>query len=365
MFSRWRVPRGPGTHVLMDGGILDVPLADIDAFYVEYIATVHRGQKVFVVEQKTDVFKFFVDLDYKAKDPLDDTYLLGLVEKMCSVVPGRCIVARAPVRRLDDGQVKSGVHIHWPETHVTRKDALAYRTKILMELDGDEWNERIDPSVYGGSGLRMLWSHKRPTGDPYVPWPEKTDISIELLRDFSIRTNEQQPTVTVTESHDALENYIRKYVPGQDRLRIKRIGQKGQYKWIQTDSRYCENIGQEHKSNHVWFSMYGDRLCQLCHDTETCHDYVGKEYILSPSIVDVPVAPASRPSILHFLPDHWFPELASASNVGRTIHTSSPSVLGSGSRNMGKFQKGRSGVRGRGGRGRGRTIPRVGSGEYS
>lgn len=61
MFAKWRTPHGPGTHVLMDGGILDVPLDQVDSFYVEYIAAVRRGRRVYVVEQKTDVFRFFVD----------------------------------------------------------------------------------------------------------------------------------------------------------------------------------------------------------------------------------------------------------------------------------------------------------------
>lgn len=307
MFQRWRVPQGPGTHVLMDGGILDVPLADLDAFYIEYLSAIRRGHKVYVVEQKTDVFRFFVDLDYKADEALDDGTLLTLVQTMCEVVPGRCLVARAPIRIVNE-KMKSGVHIHWPDTYVTRSEALAYRTRILLELEGPEWAECIDASVYGGSGLRMLWSHKKPTGDPYVPWEPGTpapEPTLELLRLFSIRTAEHTPTVTVEGSNDALERYIQKYIPGHAGARVKRIGQKGSTRWVQTDSRYCENVKREHKSNHVWFSITGDRICQMCHDTETCHGYVGPEYILSPSIVDAPVADSARSPILSFLPDHW------------------------------------------------------------
>ena len=32
-FNRWRVAHGPGTHYLMDGGILDVPGEDMDALF--------------------------------------------------------------------------------------------------------------------------------------------------------------------------------------------------------------------------------------------------------------------------------------------------------------------------------------------
>lgn len=349
----------------MDGGILDVPLGDTDTFYVAYIAAVRQDKRVYVVEQKTDVFRFFVDLDYKAPEPLDETLLLEVIQKMCEVVPGRCVVARAPQRPLD-GLVKCGVHIHWPDTHVTRQEALAYRTRILMELDGPEWAEFIDASVYGGSGLRMLWSHKKPVGDPYVPWEPGTDLTIlspdiESLRLFSVRTSESRPTVLDTGSHDALEQYIQKYIPGHERVRVKRVGQKGQSKWVQTDSRFCANIGADHKSNHVWFSVYGDKICQMCHDTETCQGYVGREYLLSPSIVDGPtVAHVPAATICNLLPDHWFPETA-----GHKVHPDGPPVLGAGPTNVAKPKTKPQSIRGRGGRGRGRTGPVRRDGEYS
>ena len=351
MFEKWRTLHGPGTHVLMDGGILDVPLADTNAFYIEYISAVRRGRKVYVVEQKTDVFRFFVDLDYKGPEAITDELLLEVLQKMCDVVPGRCVVARAPVREVD-GLQKSGVHIHWPDTFVTRQEALAHRTKILMELDGPEWSEFIDASVYGGSGLRMLWSHKKPTGEPYVPWtPEgfSTDgPDIETLALFSGRTNEERPTVDDTGSHEGLEEYIRKYIPGQERARVKRIGQKGQTRWVQTDSRFCENIGQEHKSNHVWFSIYGDKICQMCHDADTCQGFVGREYLLSPSIVDDSVAAPVRLPISSLLPDHWFLEANS-----QPVHQGSTSVLGSRPGHMERVQRKNPSVRGGKGHSRG------------
>jgi hypothetical protein len=101
-FGKWRVGHGPGTHYLMDGGILDVPFNDTDAFFVEYLACIRRGVKVYVVEQKTDVFRFFVDLDWRAEEPISDDRLLEIVQVMCTVVPGRCLVTRAPVRTEED-----------------------------------------------------------------------------------------------------------------------------------------------------------------------------------------------------------------------------------------------------------------------
>jgi len=80
--ERWRVPHGPGTHVLMDGGILHVPPEETQDFYREYIGAINLGTKLYVVEQKTDNFKFFVDLDYKAPEKLSDEDLV----QFCSII---------------------------------------------------------------------------------------------------------------------------------------------------------------------------------------------------------------------------------------------------------------------------------------
>lgn len=360
----------------MDGGMLDVPYKDIDAFFVEYLACIRRGQKVYVVEQKTDVFKFFVDLDWRADVALTEEQLLSVLGTMCSVVPGRCIVARAPIRVEDDDRVKSGVHIHWPDTRVSRSEALAFRTRILLELGDDpEWNERIDSSVYGGSGLRMVGSHKMPLGDPYMPWtpdaavPES--LTIEDLRDFSIKTldepNGQTGAMTEVSNHGPIEAYIRKYVPGQEQARIRRVGRKSvESFWVQTDSKWCENIQGAHKSNHIWFSIYGNTICQRCHDEDTCKGFVGREFILSPSIVEELTSNAAVDrtnfvSIRDFVPGHWFPQDA----VGDVRTTGSP-IFGSRPRGVGSVQKKHQSIRGgRGGHGRGRSHAGRGNREYT
>lgn len=372
-FEKWKVHQGPGTHYLMNGGILDVANKDTDAFMLEYLASIRRGEKVYVVEQKTEVFRFFVDLDWRAIEPLDDAQLLEILQVMCTVVPGRCLIARAPVRTEEDGRFKSGVHIHWPDTNVRRAEALAFRTRILLELGEDpEWNERIDSSVYGGSGLRMIGSHKMPTGDPYVPWTpggeDPQPITIDDIKAFSIRTEESDVTKNITEvTHfGPIEAYIRKYMPGQERARVRRIGRKSpQCLWVQTDSRWCANIQAEHKSNHVWFYVYGDTVCQRCHDEDTCCGFVGKEYILSPSIVEeltsnASVARFTFVSIRDLVPAHWFPEDARA-----PVREGASPILGPGPRRVASVQAKRPSVRGGRGRGRGRSSAVRRDGEYS
>lgn len=348
--EKWLTDKGPGTHVLMDGGILQVPFEQLDEFYVECVHAVRIGKKLYVVEQKTDVFKFFVDLDYKGPEALPDEAVLNLVEVMHSVVQkGRCVIARAEPRIVDT-QVKTGVHIHWPDVFVTKSEALALRTRILLELPDDpEWSQRIDASVYGGSGLRMLWSHKRDRGSvdsgPYTPWRElnggvfDATPSAETLKLFAVRTNEvSKEAVNVEITCAPLERYIRKYLKGQELANVRRVLRKGEDRIIvQTDSKYCERIQGVHKSNHVWFGITRGRICQLCHDDD-CKEqkFVGREHILSPSIVEelrsnVAVDSSTYVSICDLVPDFWWQE-ESVSQRGAPVLGSRPSNMGASSK---------------------------------
>ena len=290
--DRWRVPSGPTTHVLMDGGILYVPNEDTMEFYKTCIDLINLGTKLYVVEQKTENFKFFVDLDYKAPEKLTDEDLL----QFCFIIQeavqgGRCLIARAKPRPVKEG-IKTGVHLHWPDLVVNRIQALNLRTKIITSLGEGPWDSIVDASVYGGSGLRMLWSHKKPAGDPYVPWKELggTDLgrepTVDTLALFAIRTEEKTKETETLADASALEEFIQRYIPGQRRARIKKVQRHEHDGWFaQTDSRYCERIKGEHKSNHVWFSIHSGRVFQRCLD-EQCTEFKSEGTILSPSIVE-------------------------------------------------------------------------------
>jgi len=295
--DRWRVPKGPATHVLMDGGILCVPPDEVREFYYTYISLINSGTKLYVVEQKTDAFKFFVDLDYKAPEKLRDEDLL----QFCSIIhdaidrPGRCLIARAQPRPVKDSLIKSGVHIHWPDLTVSRIQAINLRTKIVIELSrlhDFDWDKVIDASVYGGSGLRMLWSHKKPTGDPYIPWRDLDgrefykDPTLDVLELFAVRTDEVPVAREVLTDSTPLEEYIQRYMTGQRRIKIKKVQRHEHDGWYaQTDSKFCERIKDEHKSNHIWFAIRGGRVTQRCFNDE-CREFKGTEHILPPSIVE-------------------------------------------------------------------------------
>ena len=343
MVFRWRVPNGPATHVLMDGGILNVPPEENDQFFREYIQTIQGGTKLYVVEQKTTRFKFFIDFDYKDPEKLSDEDIL----KFCEIIHasigsrGRCLSARTKHRPVKEG-IKTGVHIHWPDLTVDRSEALRLRTEIILALGEGPWASIIDASVYGGSGLRMLWSHKKPSGDPYIPWRElgssrefSKEPNEEILKLFSVRTLIDGAAARCgapPADIDGLEEFVQRKLLGQFSARVKKVQRHEHDGWYaQSDSKFCENIRRDHKSNHVWFSIQSGRISQRCFDEE-CREFRGQEHILPPSIVeqlkDVDIVGSPPSNILMDIFPDGFPAKVSE------VRADGPPIFGAGPRKL-------------------------------
>ena len=144
--ERWASGNGPITHVMLNGGVLHASNATPDVFHSRYVKSLKR-KKLYLVEQKTIIFRFFVDLDYKAEEALPPDIIIELCQAMNRVTGLTCYVAISRPRRVGS-LVKSGVHIHWPDLHVTKQQAMQYRTKIIIELTecfpGRDWAKDID-----------------------------------------------------------------------------------------------------------------------------------------------------------------------------------------------------------------------------
>src|SRR5210317_2361106 len=163
------------SHVLMDGGVLSVPFDKLNDFYEKYIEAVKKGEKLYVVEQKTKTYNFFVDIDYKDERSLTLDEIQDICKIICDKVKRHggkeCLVSVSPPKKAGE-LTKTGVHLNWPGYVVDQASALALREHILVALyaakKSIDWNEIIDSSVYGdiqrrskGSGFRMPWSHKK------------------------------------------------------------------------------------------------------------------------------------------------------------------------------------------------------------
>jgi hypothetical protein len=331
------------THVLMNGGQLYVPDRDLDDFWRAYLSDLACGKKLYVVEQKTEKFRFFVDIDYRAEEGLGDAAAFELCQRIYEYVNHGtpAFIARAPPRE-DKGHVKSGIHIHWPDLVVDRNEALSLRTQILLELEEDHWSETIDASVYRGSGLRCLWSLKTGAKGSYVPWKSLPDGKtlnaapcLDALKRFSVRVSGQGGAIhkpSFSTDISRLEEFIQNNMEGQENARVRAVRRtkKGEGKgfYVETDSKWCERIKGAHKSNHVWFYFNGGNIVQKCLNEE-CLEFSGREHFLPSSISNEPVrlGPSAAPRLVDLLPAAWrgtFPG----------FRTASPQVLGAGSGGM-------------------------------
>jgi len=256
----------------MVGGLLRVPVEETEQFFVQYINEVITG-KVYLVEKITLKFRFFVDLDWVGSKP----DYRRVIEEANRVVPGRIEVAVTPMK-IRGTETKYGMHLHWPDLIVGKTEALELRERLP-----DEIRQFADKSVYS-TGLRMLWSHKKDGSLPYVPLGHpKPDVG--MLRLFSIRVGGQDSPPVANPTNSPLLQFIREYIPGQANTRITKTKRSGQITRLETDSRYCERIRKEHRSNHIFFEVTKDTIRQRCYD-EDCKHYEGKIYKLSPSVLD-------------------------------------------------------------------------------
>src|SRR6056300_284071 len=161
MFRRWCVENkfnhaNKLSHVMMDGGVLSVPFDKLDDFNERYIAAIASGEDLFIVEQKTETYNFFVDIDYKDKEALTLDEIQDICKIICDKVKRHggkeCLVSVSPPKKAGE-LTKTGVHLNWPGFVVDQSSAIALREHILVALSkakgGTDWNEIVDSSVYG------------------------------------------------------------------------------------------------------------------------------------------------------------------------------------------------------------------------
>ena len=331
MFKRWCRQQGfcksgPNlSHVLMDGGVLSVSFDRLNDFYTMYIEAVKSGEKIYVVEQKTEKFHFFVDLDYKCAEKVSfdtiETICTTICDRVSKFTDKQALISVAEPKKCGE-LIKYGVHINWHGFVVDHGSAMALYTHIVSALGimfpKTDWKNVVDTSVYGGgkrntkgSGFRMPWSHKRAKHDacggagcsgcengkvtqgqyiPIILYNGKCERiynrepSVDILHMATLRTEATEHVIvegsvrdegsfTVHETKNcvddpevmaSLQKYIRKYMEGQESAEVLKIYAHGQIHLVSTNSRYCENYRKTHSSNHAWFLIEGDTIRQKC-----------------------------------------------------------------------------------------------------
>ena len=336
MFKRWCKDQGFSnnsdlSHVLMDGGVLSVPFDKLNNFYEKCVEVYNSGEKIFVVEQKTENYNFFMDLDYKDDEEMSFEQIKSVCKVICDKVSkfgGKDALISVAEPKPIDTLIKTGIHINWPGFVVNRSSALGLRDHVINTLNlaygSRDWKDIVDISVYGnnsrntkGSGFRMPWSHKKgkheacagqgcelcnntgkETQSEYLPifmykhgpssTLQKTEQkpSVDILHMATLRTQNMEPviiegtreeaTFTTLQTKNEFKNqealllveaFVRKHVEGQTTASITKMFKYNKQFLVSTNSKYCENKKCNHNSNHVWFHIVGDTIAQKCFST--------------------------------------------------------------------------------------------------
>ena len=336
MFKRWCKDQGFSnnsdlSHVLMDGGVLSVPFDKLNDFYEKCVEVYNSGEKIFVVEQKTENYNFFMDLDYKDDEEMSFEQIKSVCKVICDKVSkfgGKDALISVAEPKPIDTLIKTGIHINWPGFVVNRSSALGIREHVINTLNlaygSRDWKDIVDISVYGnnsrntkGSGFRMPWSHKKgkheactgqgcelcnntgkETQSEYLPifiykhgpssTLQKTEQkpSVDILHMATLRTQSVEPVIiegtrkeatfttlqTKNEFKDQealllVEAFVRKNIEGQTTASITKMFKYNKQFLVSTNSKYCENKKCNHNSNHVWFHIVGDTIAQKCFST--------------------------------------------------------------------------------------------------
>jgi hypothetical protein len=336
MFKRWCKDQGFAnnsdlSHVLMDGGVLSVPFDKLNDFYEKCVEVYNSGEKIFVVEQKTENYNFFMDLDYKDDEEMSFEQIKSVCKVICDKVSkfgGKDALISVAEPKPIDTLIKTGIHINWPGFVVNRSSALGLRDHVINTLNlaygSRDWKDIVDISVYGnnsrntkGSGFRMPWSYKKgkheactgqgcelcnntgkETQSEYLPifiykhgpssTLQKTEQkpSVDILHMATLRTQSVEPVIiegtckeatfttlqTKNEFKDQealllVEAFVRKNVEGQTTASITKMFKYNKQFLVSTNSKYCENKKCNHNSNHVWFHIVGDTIAQKCFST--------------------------------------------------------------------------------------------------
>jgi len=294
-------------YVFMNGGSLYVPQDKFLSFVRTYISVVRNPcEKVCLVEEcDSEEFNYFLDIDYKNTNALSIDDVKKITREIVSILAiGKCVVFVAHPRPVENNLIKSGIHLIWPKTPVNYDTAIEYRQKIL-DIKGKGWETILDKSVYK-TGLRLPWSYKydhknRKFELPYLPLciveasgnirilDTKPDEHIFQLSSIRVRSSKQregwfskQQMQNEVENPELLKNceiFINRSFRGHGNTQVKNVWKQGttEYYFLSVNSRYCENKGGNHTSNHVYFVISSSgRIYQKCFCRSDC---VGKKGI--------------------------------------------------------------------------------------
>lgn len=318
----WGDGRGEITHYFFNGGKARIPNDTENYAFNCILFRALKKSPQYVIERRTQIFKFFMDLDIRIEEDLPSTVKQTLVSFIKKEVDLFFMGSYEIIvcTRSHVGN-KTGIHLVWPKITTDSKDALALRRclipacqKGLGNMFTNSWSEVIDKSVYEKNGFRMIGCIKG-GGDisEYIPvwrvspqgeWTELSGgVTQFLMHETSIRYfgifktdsrtldsnketgngvgNQDEEDSLIHATHaglqwfnmasiykelDTIKDQIVQHTPQYANLVFKKVFKtngKDIY-FIRANSKYCRNKKGFHCSSNVYFMVTRNSIFQKC-----------------------------------------------------------------------------------------------------
>lgn len=255
----------------MTGGKLHVPINMYSMFVQLYLES---ANDLYIVERFGGIFIFFLDIDNYSNTN-------ALIETLIDKYKRDFIVLKCTKNK--------GFHVIFPEWRVNVDQA----TKLANILE----TPKPDTGVYKGHSLRMPGSLKPNENRSYMPigftksgeFIHCTKLTNQLFKECCVSVSEYA-TFSKAEASCVIskQGYLQKILEGTElqpyyqNAKITRVTKLGKYTILVSNSHYCQNIQDNHKSNCVYFVISPDKcirqkcFCRCSH--RTCSTYKGKKY---------------------------------------------------------------------------------------
>lgn len=204
-------------YTLLNGGNWYIPIDQQRRFYYLYSQSLNDGHIFFLNERATEFFPLFADLDIVHNADLTDGEIVTLIQEIQRVLKEKIyketseetfqtIICRNESKKVNNDNIKTGLHVHWPKLIVDQKIARQIGetwNQHFTEKYGEptffagcsKWKEVFDNEVYVKQNLRLLESNKaEPCTNPLCKEEkrERTRAKIQA----SIQKNKREPQKT-------------------------------------------------------------------------------------------------------------------------------------------------------------------------
>ncbi len=190
-FNESEIQKTP-THYLFNGyagGKVYIPNEYLHEFLIKYANELEKKNKLYFIENRSEIYKFMIDLDIKDKHYKTKEEIIEIVKTIQKTIKlfftsEKYVICCISPQKVSKDIVHTGIHLIWPSIFVGDNLALFLRGEIVKSLSltfkDDNWEEVVDKKIYISVGYRMIGSDKC---DPKDKTPKNRELELYFVMD--------------------------------------------------------------------------------------------------------------------------------------------------------------------------------------